>query len=442
MGKKLVSVFCIMCLTVTLFAGGIAEVTPAVAEKLAGKLTIWSTLTQKERATEFDNLARAYEKANPDVTVEITLMPWSGALDKIMAAIMAGNAPDIMVTGTGYPQTLAGTGGLLELSDVVESVGGKDAFLGTSLSVQGAYGDGLYSVPLYVTPYIAYYRQSWLDVAGITKIPTTWEEYYDMCKAVTDPVNNRYGFALPLGDLHGWKTIWSFLQTNGVDLINVDEAGEWYLDLDASDRTAMVETYNYLYKLVKDCAPTGTISYTQTNVRELVATGVVMSRIDTPEIYYNVKAMDPQSMDDVSFFEIPSRKQTGSGTGWVGLSVSAKGNTVVAKDYIKYLFTGDTMVDFFASYPYAMFPAKAELFNNTEYREKLPAELKKMVPEMALNILATATSLGMVNGPFPSAGEFESKAILGNGLVKMLVNNYTAEQAVDYIVDEIKILLD
>ena len=103
MGKKLVSVFCIMCLTVTLFAGGKAEVTPAVAEKIAGKLTIWSTLTQKERATEFDNLARAYEKANPDVTVEITLMPWSGALDKIMAAIMAGNAPDIMVTGTGYP---------------------------------------------------------------------------------------------------------------------------------------------------------------------------------------------------------------------------------------------------------------------------------------------------------------------------------------------------
>ncbi len=442
MRKKLVSVLCILCLAVSLFAGGKAEAPAAVQEKIAGKLTIWSMLTQKERATEFDNLARAYEKANPDVTVEITLMPWSGALDKIMAAIMAGNAPDIMITGTGYPQTLAGTGGLLELSSVVESVGGKDAFLGTSLSVQGAYGNGLYSIPLYVTPYITYYRQSWLDAAGITRIPTTWEEYYDMCKAVTDPSKNRYGFAIPLGDLHGWKTIWSFLQTNGVDLLNVDAKGKWYLDLDATDRAAMVETYNYLYRLVKDCAPAGTISYTQTNVRELVATGVVMSRIDTPEIYYNVKAMAPDSMNDVSYFEIPSRKQTGSGTGWVGLSVSTKGNTAVAKDYIKYLFTGDTMVDFFTSYPYAMFPAKAELFNNAEYREKLPAELKKMVPEMALNILATASSLGMVNGPFPAAGEFESKAILGNGLVKMLVNNYTAEQAVDYIVDEIKILLD
>ena len=80
-----------------------------------------------------------------------------------------------------------------------------------------------------------------------------------MCKAVTDPSKDRYGFALPLGDLHAWKTIWSFLQANDVDLLNVDENGEWYIDLDDESRAAMVETYDYLYKLVKDCAPEGTV---------------------------------------------------------------------------------------------------------------------------------------------------------------------------------------
>ena len=73
---------------------------------------------------------------------------------------------------------------------------------------------------------------------------------------------------LPLGDLHAWKTIWSFLQANDVDLLNVDENGEWYIDLDDESRAAMVETYDYLYKLVKDCAPEGTVGYTQTNVRK------------------------------------------------------------------------------------------------------------------------------------------------------------------------------
>ncbi len=410
-------------------------------ETVSGSIELWSMLTQEERATELQRLADTYVSEHPGTKINITVMPWSGALDKIVAAIMAGNAPDVMVTGTGYPQSLAGTGGLLELSDLVEEVGGTDAFLSTSLTVQGAYEDGLYSVPLYITPYVAYYRQSWLDDAGITKLPETWEEYYEMCKAVTDPGKDRYGFAIPLGDLHGWKTIWSFLQSNGVDLINVDESGEWYIDLNEEDRAAMAEVYEYLYKLVKDCAPEGTVSYTQTNVREMVAGGTVMSRIDTPEIYYTMQSVAPEDLSDLSYFQVPGRKQTGTGQGWVGLSLASNGNTALAKDFVKYLFTGDTLVPFFLSYPHAMFPAKAELFENEEYRSGLPEELKKLVPDMALDILSTSSSLGMVNGPFPGAGEFESQSILGNGLIKMLVNGFTAEEAIDYIISELSHLL-
>lgn len=413
----------------------------AKPSEVSGSIEIWSMLTQQERADEFQKLAETYMENHPGTTVNITVMPWSGALDKIVAAIIAGNAPDIMVTGTGYPQSLAGTGGLLELSDLVAEVGGEDAFISTSLSVQGAYEDGLYSVPLYITPYVAYYRQSWLDDAGITKLPETWEEYYDMCKAVTDPSKDRYGFAIPLGDLHGWKTIWSFLQANDVDIINVDDSGEWFIDLDEESRAAMVETYDYLYKLVKDCAPEGTVSYTQTNVREMVAGGTVMSRIDTPEIYYTLQTVAPDEIDDVSYFKAPKRKRIGSGQGWVGLSISSKGNTALATDFVKYLYTGDTLVDFYLSYPYAMFPAKAELFSNTEYQENLPDTLKKMVPDMALDILSNSTGLGMANGPFPGAGEFESQSILGNGLIKMLSEGYTADEAVDYIIAELEKLL-
>ena len=139
------------------------------AEEATGTIEMWSMLTQQERADELQKLADSYMEQNPGTQINITVRPWSGAMDKIVSAIMAGNAPDIMVTGTGYPQSLAGTGGLLELSDLVEEIGGKDAFLSTSLTVQGAYEDGLYSVPLYITPYVAYYRDSWLKEAGIDK---------------------------------------------------------------------------------------------------------------------------------------------------------------------------------------------------------------------------------------------------------------------------------
>lgn len=418
-----------------------AEEAGTSGAEVSGTIEIWSMMTQQERVDSFQKIADDYMASHPGTQINITVMPWKGALDKIVASVMAGNAPDLTVTGIGYPQTLAGTGGLLELSDLVDELGGKDQFLGTSLSVHGATEDGgLYSIPLYITPYVAYYRDSWVKEAGYDKIPETWEDYYDMCKAVTDPSKNRYGFALPLGDQSGWKTIWSFLQANDVDLVNVDDKGEWYIDIaeDEEKRAAAVEVYDFLYKLTRDCAPEGTISYTQTNVREMVAGGTVMSRIDTPEIYYNVESIAPDDFDDFKYFKIPGRKTTGSGQGWVGLSVTSEGNTELAKDFIRFMYSGDEITDFYLSYPYAMFPAKSDLFNNKKYQENLPDVLKEMVPDMALDILATSSGVVMSNGPFPAAGEIESQNTIGNALVKMLTEGYTAEQAVDYLIGEIE----
>ncbi|MFA9381910.1 MAG: extracellular solute-binding protein, partial [Acetanaerobacterium sp.] len=104
-------------------------------EQPTGSIEMWSMLTQQSRADELQKLADSYVLEHQDTEVNITVMPWSGAMHKIVASIMAGNAPDVMVTGTGYPQSLAATGGLLEISDLVEEVGGTSAFLSTSLSV-------------------------------------------------------------------------------------------------------------------------------------------------------------------------------------------------------------------------------------------------------------------------------------------------------------------
>ena len=411
------------------------------APQLTGTLKIWSWLTQTERAQELEKLGKAYEAARPGVTVEITVAPWQGALDKVVAAIMAGNPPDLAMAGNGYPQALAGTGGLMEVSSLLNELGGTDAFLAASLALGDAEDGGTYSIPLYVTPYVAYYRQSWLDAAGITKLPATWEEYYTMCKAVTNPAQNRYGFGMPLSDLHGWKTVWTLLQSNQVDLVNRDAGGKWYVDMNAEKRAAAAEVYQYLYRLIKDCSPAGAAGYNQQNVRELVAQGVIMSRIDTPEIYYNVRAMDPDHLNDVKFFPFPGRKTTGSGLGWVAWTIPVKGNTALASDFLKFIHEGERMIPFYNSYPYAMFPGKKDLFASAQYRDNLPEEIRPLVPDMALQILNRSTGVGMANGPFPNAGEIESHSVLNDPLNNMLIKGISAEQAVDQLVEALEALL-
>jgi ABC-type glycerol-3-phosphate transport system substrate-binding protein len=424
-----------------LFAGGETQKQPAAKSK-TGSITLWSTMTQTERAKTFDDLARAYEKENPGVTVKVEVMPWDGTMDKVMASIMAKNPPEITVQGSGWPQTLAGTGGLLEVSGLIDELGGKDQFLKMSLDL-GRYENGLYAIPLYVTPYITMYRKSYLQQAGITKLPATWEEFYDMCKAVTKPAQNIYGFGAPMTDVHSWKTIWVFLQSNNVNLVSMDANGNWRVDVNPEDRTAIIEVYDYLYKLIRDCSPAGLIGYNNTNIQELVTKGTIMSRIDTPEIYYDIRALkDDTALNDISYFSFPGRKRVGSGTGAVTLGILKDGNVDLAKDYIKWLYTGDRMVDFYASYPYAMFPVKTAMYHSADYKAKLPPELQPMMPDMALEILSHATPLMMTNGPFPFAGEVESRKIFANPLINMFTKGITAAQAADELVAEVRALLN
>lgn len=445
--KKALMLFLVLFVSLAMiFAGGKSEASSSSdgEQHFTGTLKIWSMLTQTERAAELEKLANDFAAMHPGLSVEISVMPWSGALDKLMAAIMAGNPPDVSVVGQGYPQTLSESGGLMELSGLIDKIGGPDQFLGTSLSVLGAGMDGgYYSIPLYITPVVAYYRESYLEEAGWTGgIPQTWEEYYEMCKAVTDPAKNRYGFGIPLADNSGTKTIWCFLQGNGVDLVNVDEDGNWYVDIDEEDREAMIETYDFLYRLIRDCSPEGTISYTQANVRELVASGIIMSRIDTPEIYYNVQAMDPEHMSDVKYFRVPPRKTADQYMGWVGFSIPSGGNTELGEAFLEYCYSGDTMIDFYRSYPHAMFPAVERLFHSEAYINSMPDELKDLVPDMALDILEHSSSIALSNGPFPFAGDIEKTTMLGNPLIRMLTEGISAEEAVDIVISDIEALFE
>ena len=433
----------VLCVSAGLLPGCSKKTEPQAAgpKAKAGTLTIWSTMSQPQRVKSFQDLADAYMAENPEVKITIEIMPWAGTMDKVMAAHIAGNPPDISIMGSGWAQTLGGAGALVEISDLIAGSGGKSAFLKMALDL-GAYEDGIYAMPLYVTPYITMYRKSYLAEAGITKIPTTWEEFYDMCVKVTNKSKNRYGFGAPMADIHSWKTIWVFLQSNNINLVNVDKDGNWYVDVSPEDRTGMIEVYDYLYKLFRDASPEGMIGYTQEQVRELVANGTIMSRIDTPEIYYDLKEKgDAAGFSDIAYFSFPGRKRIGSGTGAVNVGITTKGNSELASDYIKWMYTGDRMVDFYASYPYAMFPAKNDLYKSADYRDKLPDELKPMLPDLALEILSHATPLMMTNGPFPFSGEVESRGIFAVPLANMFTKGINAEQAADELIKEVGDLL-
>ncbi len=360
-------------LAAPLFAGAQKE----VAKPLTGKFTIWSTLTQESRAKALEKITQDYMKAHPGVNTEINVIGWTGAFDKMVAAIMAGNPPDLATVGQGWPQSLAGTGGIVTLDDTIKNIGGPQIFLGTSLSVLGSFNDKAYSVPIYVTPHFVFYRKSWGAQAG-KGVPKTWEDFYDIAKAVTDPAKNRYGFAIPFADIHGGKPVWGFLLSNGVTIFDKDTTSKtgWKLNV---DQPATTETYQYLYRLLKDAAPPGVVSYVTSDISQLVANEVLAGRYDTPEVYTFIKEKKPAMVADVGAITVPPRKRMGSSQGWVGVVAFQKGNVALAKNFTEFMFEGDRLIDYYLSYPHAMFSAVEAHYKVQRYIDGQPPELKPLL---------------------------------------------------------------
>ncbi len=78
-----------------------------------------------------------FEAAHPDIKVKVQIQEWDGIGEKVTAALASNDAPDVIETGNTQVAQFAQSGGLLDLSDKVDELGGKDWLRG--LAEPGAY---------------------------------------------------------------------------------------------------------------------------------------------------------------------------------------------------------------------------------------------------------------------------------------------------------------
>ena len=138
-----------------------------------------------------------FERAHPDVRVEVQQLPWSAAHQKLLTAFAGEALPDVAQLGnTWLPEFAA-----LNALDPVEPsvVDASDYFPGiwqTNVIDQTAYG-----VPWYVDTRLLFYRRDLLAEAGYARPPTTWTEWTDMLRAIKQRGgSHRYGVLLPLNE--------------------------------------------------------------------------------------------------------------------------------------------------------------------------------------------------------------------------------------------------
>ncbi|HEX5038933.1 MAG TPA: sugar ABC transporter substrate-binding protein [Candidatus Limnocylindria bacterium] len=187
-----------------------------------GQIDVWAMGTEGDN---LDVLAEDFMDANPDVTVEVTAVPWDAAHDRIATAIAGGEVPDASLIGTTWMGEFASAGGL----DPTPSSIDPSSFF------QGAWDttvvDGTsYGVPWYVETRLVYYRTDQAEAGGVSQAPGNWDDLRALAEA-EESGGAEWGLALQPGGIGSWQTFMPFFWQAGGEIL--DDSGAFTLDSDA-----------------------------------------------------------------------------------------------------------------------------------------------------------------------------------------------------------------
>lgn len=168
----------------------------------------------------------------------------SGYADAVGRIFASGDWPDVILLSAEQYSAYATSGALWDMTEMYENASFQDTLVShvnENLKIKGV----LYGLaPTRGNGCVTYVKKAWLDAVGISKAPTTYDEYYDMLLKFTteDPdgngVNDTYGVAS--AGIVGTEAPYinylpEFYQDAYPDFLQ-DEAGVWY---DGFDTEAM-----------------------------------------------------------------------------------------------------------------------------------------------------------------------------------------------------------
>ncbi len=139
-----------------------------------GEIVFWTMQLQPKFIPYFTRLIQRFEAENPGQTVRWVDIPWSAMRSKILTAVSAGTAPDVVNLNPDFASQLAARGALLNLEPKV-STADRERFL-PNLWQAGQLGNETFGLPWYLTTRVTIANRQLLTRAGFDAPPRTWDE--------------------------------------------------------------------------------------------------------------------------------------------------------------------------------------------------------------------------------------------------------------------------
>ncbi len=176
----------------------------------------------------FAKLNGNFEAKNQDLKIRWIDIPWSAMESKILTAISAKTAPDLVNLNPNFASQLASRNAWLDLDEVIDpedkAIYLPNIWQASSIEVcqENQCEQDTFGIPWYLTTRITIYNQQLLQQAGIPKPPETYAELKQVAQQIKTKTG-KYAFFITFVPGDSGEVLESMVQM-GVRLI--DEQGK------------------------------------------------------------------------------------------------------------------------------------------------------------------------------------------------------------------------
>ncbi|MEM8951765.1 MAG: sugar ABC transporter substrate-binding protein [Pseudomonadota bacterium] len=158
-------------------------------------LQLVEVITSPQRTEVLEGMIAKFEEANPDVTVEVTSLPWGQAFEKLATMVQGGQIPDVVEMPDRWLSLYANNDQLVDLGPYMESW--TDAAELNDRAVQyGSYvNDTMYMVPYGFYLRAMFWNKKLFAEAGLEGPPETMDDFTAASEAIS-ALDGKTGYCL------------------------------------------------------------------------------------------------------------------------------------------------------------------------------------------------------------------------------------------------------
>ncbi|MFK4851011.1 ABC transporter substrate-binding protein [Microbacterium sp. ZW T6_19] len=188
-----------------------------------GDVTLSYAIWDENQKPAMEEIAKAFQKEHPNVTIDIQVTPYKEYFTKLQTAATGGSAADVFWMNGPNFQLYASNGQLAPLDD--SGIEASDYPRG--LIDLYTYDGKLYGAPKDFDTVAVWYNKELFDAAGVAYPYEgwTWDDFTAAAAKLTDPAKGQYGIA---ASQYGQENYYNSIAQAGGEVISADGTTSGY----------------------------------------------------------------------------------------------------------------------------------------------------------------------------------------------------------------------